>query len=115
MKYYEENWQIEDEPALKKFVFKFEKVSPVKLLGLSMSSFNDSSETNEKFISLALESTLVKILDSWQHVKAKGKDEYLPEGIDECGTALMKIVNKFMTDVVEPTFTKSSESQEKTE
>lgn len=92
---------------LKGYSFRFKKVSPVKLLALQTSVNIEDFNKAADLYAFILESTEVKIAEAWVNVKEKGREVYLPVGIEDNGLALMAICAKFMTEVLKPVFQSS--------
>lgn len=89
--------------------FRFKNIKPTELLALQMTiNFNDFEKTTKLF-EFILENTEVLIAQTWLNVKEKGRDVYLPVGIENELNVLMDISTKFLTDVVKPVFQKSRE------
>lgn len=108
MKYYEEEWKIDN---YEDYIFRFKKVNTLDLLSLQMLQLNDekSVDTNKALLTFAIENCEVKIKDVWCNVKEKGREIYCPKSIEDDGLALMKIFAEFSKKVIYPVFHKSSE------
>lgn len=97
-------FRIESKPESE---YRFKDISPVKLLALQTCiDFNDMSKT-EKLYSFILESTEVKIANTWTPVKEAGREVYYPVGFDKDVNAMMEICMAFLEDVIKPVFQKS--------
>lgn len=112
-KYYETEWCLESHPE---WTFRYKRVSPVKLMGFSLSlknsqSMSDRVETNEELIKFALENMEYKVKTEWFPVKVPNEDIYYPTALEDDLTTAIELANKFLQEVFYPTFMKSSESQ----
>lgn len=95
-------------------LFRIGKVTPIELL--SISAVLDLEKLNQvtEFITFALEHTEVKVAEAWLPVKVKGKEIYMPLGIENDILSLNEIVAFVLKEVVEKAFMKSSESAQNT-
>lgn len=94
--------------------FRVKKISPVDLMAITASIDFDKFETNKSLITFCLENAEVKVGETWQPVKTKGRDVYQPMGIESNITALNQVFYWMMENVIAKSFTKSSESTETT-
>ena len=115
-----------------KYEFRVGKISPVEMLTLSSAgiglykkdaegnfsldlSSSKSIDTINTFYNMVFENLEVKVLDKWYPVKQKGTEVWWPEEIKTDYQLLMDLIQWFMTDVIFPVFTKSSESTMKSD
>ena len=94
--------------------FRVAKISPVDLMAITTMIDFDKFETNKSLITFCLENTEVKMGNTWQPVKVKGRENYQPMGIENDFISLNQIFVWMMENVIAKTFTKSSESTETT-
>ena len=92
--------------------YRIGKVTPIELLSISAVLDLEKLAQVTEFITFALEHVEVKMGETWQPVKAKGREVYMPLGIDEDIPALNEIVAYMLKEVVSKAFTKSSESDQ---
>ncbi len=108
MKYYEEEFELGNFP---KAVFRFKELKGIQLFALKLTQWESSKDLynfNVFYTDFVLSNTEVRLGEKWTAVK--DKDSYLPIGIEEDGSAIMEIVSRFNTEVLNPFFLKSSES-----
>ena len=91
-------------------IFKFDKVSPVKLSAIMMSLDLDNPVKSEALVNLAVENCKVKMDDNkWAPVKMQGREVYMPIGIENDINAFLGITKEFLDEKVTDSFMKSSE------
>ena len=95
--------------------FRVAKISPVDLMAITQTIDFDKFEANRTLINFCLENAEVLMGEKWMPVKTKGRDVYQPLGIESNFMALNEIYLWMMENVIAKTFTKSSESTEKTQ
>ena len=95
-------------------IFRVAKISPVDLMAITTMVDFEKFESNKTLITFCLENTEVKVGESWQPVKVKGRENYQPMGIDNNFIALNDIFMWMVENVISKTFTKSSESTDQT-
>lgn len=101
--------------SLKDKKFRVAKISPVDLMAITQTIDFEKYESNRVLISFCLENAEVLIGEKWLPVKVKGKDIYQPMGIEGNLDALNEIFLWMVENVISKSFTKSSESTEKTQ
>lgn len=83
-------------------------MSSIDMLSLSYCmEFDNVKKTSETF-TFILEHIEVQIVDKWVQVKATGRDEYFPVGIEEDLSFLRDIEMHFITNILMPAFQKSN-------
>lgn len=95
--------------ALPGTLFRQGKISPVSLLAVTTQIDFDRLVQTETLFNFALEHLEVKVGEKWLPVKIRGRDVYMPIGIDENFVALNELITWFLNEVVAKTFPKSSE------
>ena len=101
--------------SLPEKLFRVAKISPVDLMAITQTIDFEKFDANRMLISFCLENTEVLMGEKWMPVKVKGRDVYQPMGIDSNLNALNEIFLWMMENVIAKSFTKSSESTEKTQ
>lgn len=94
--------------------FRIGKVTPIELLSIATVLDLEKLAQVQEFMTFALEHTEVMMGETWQPVKAKGREVYMPIGIEEDIFSLNNIAAFMLQEVVQKAFTKSSESQANT-
>lgn len=94
-----------------KYTFRPRKLRPAELLAFNMTIDFDDYEKSAKMFDKIMEAIEVKIVESWQPLKAKGMESYLPAGIEDDMSTLMEVATYFMTNILKPIFQSSTESK----
>lgn len=101
-----QEFELESFPNLK---FRFSYISPIDAVTFA-SMFNaENFRTNRDLTLYAIEHAEVCLNEKWFKVKQPNKDVYMPSGIEENGSALLKILDIFVERYILPVFQKSSE------
>lgn len=100
---------------LKGVTFRVGKVAPTEILAISTQIDFDNFGQSLSFINFALEHLEVKMGEKFNPVKVKGKDIYMPLGLDDNLMAMNSLVAYFLEEVIAKAFMKSSESQKNTQ
>lgn len=96
-------------PQYKNLKFRFTYMSPMDICVFA-SNFNlENYKTSRAMFDYAVEHTEVCLNNEWVKVKQKDRDVYMPTGIEDNVSALLKIVDTFVEKYIMPVFTSSSE------
>ena len=91
--------------------FRIKKMNAIEALALQTSSSMKSVDATQSFFNECLERIEVKATDDkWLPVKQKGRNVYLPDGIENDGDAIKELIEMFMREFAKPFFKKSDES-----
>lgn len=94
-----------------KHEFRIKKMNAIEALALRTSSSMKTVESTQSFFNECLERIEVKATeDKWVPVKQKGRDVFLPGGIENDGDAIQQLIEMFMQEFAKPFFKKSDES-----
>lgn len=102
-KYWEKEFAISTQPSLK---FKFKEQSPIDILAIAnnveLYASNYDSELYKKYLTSALENTLVLIDKSW--LPLKEGNNYYPSSMEYDLKGLREIGNLYFDEVIKPIF-----------
>lgn len=90
--------------------FRIGYVSPVSMLAISTQVDLDNFKKTETLFTFALEHIEVQMGEEWNPVKTPDKEVYMPFGIQTDFTSLDELCTYFLTEVIQPAFQNSSES-----
>lgn len=91
--------------------YRIRKMNAIEALALQTSSSMKSVDATQAFFNECLERIEVKVTDDkWLPVKQKGRNVYLPDGIENDGDAIKELIEMFMREFAKPFFKKSDES-----
>ena len=93
------------------YTFRIKKMNAIEALALQTSSSMQTVDATQSFFNECLERIEVKAIDDkWLPVKQKGRNVYLPDGIENNGDAIKMLIEMFMREFAKPFFKKSDES-----
>ena len=93
------------------YEFRIKKMNAIEALALRTSMNMKTVESTQQFFNECLERIEVKATeDKWLPVKQKGRNVFLPDGIENNGQAIQYLVEMFMREFAKPFFEKSDES-----
>ncbi len=88
----------------RKELFRIGHVTPVELLSIATVLDLEKLTQVTEFVTFALEHAEVKMGETWQPVKVKGKEIYMPLGMENDFAALNEIVAVMLNEVVSKAF-----------
>lgn len=89
--------------------FRVKKMNAIEALALRTASSIESPKEAIKFFNEILERMEVQVSDKWLPVKEKSVEAYYPAGIEDDLPTIQALVDFFMTEFLQPLFTKSAE------
>lgn len=92
--------------------FRIRKMNAIEALALRTASNLKDVEGATKFFNEVLERIEIKVGEQWLPVKQKGRDVFLPDGIENDADAIQTLVEYFMKSFMQPFFSNSGESND---
>lgn len=87
--------------------FRIGYISPIELLSIGTQIDFDHLEKTQALMTFVFEHVEVKIMESWSPVKMKGKEVWLPIGIEKDLLALNEIFDYVMKEIIGVVFPNS--------
>lgn len=94
--------------------FRFTYMSPIDICVFASNFDLENYKTSREMFNYAVEHAEVCINEQWMKVKQKGRDVFMPNGMEANINALLHVVDAFVEKYIMPVFTKSSESMTQT-